>query len=81
MRATETPTVGECRVTSAGNVYRLDRIDGRWRYVRRVAADGSAELWDRDVTWRWSACQWEEGIPLVDGPKDEYPAWGHFAPR
>lgn len=83
MNATlERPTIGETRHTSAGNVFRLDRIEGPWRFVRRIA-DGtgrSEPLWDADITYRWHASQWEEGIPLVDGDASEFPHFGVFIP-
>lgn len=76
---TDTVTLGELRHTSAGNVYRLERIDGHWRYVRRVSNGTGGPLWDADVVYRWSACQWEEQLPLVGGDTSEYPHHGTFA--
>lgn len=79
-----TVQIGELRHSSAGNVYRLERIDGEWRYVRRVAKDAAFEggpLWDADILHRWHANQWEEQLPLVGGDTTGYPHFGIFAPR
>lgn len=77
------PRIGELRHTSAGNVYRLERMDGEKRYVRRVAAGPNVpdmELWDRGVVYCWHSSQWEEGIPLLNGDTSEYPHFGVFVP-
>ena len=73
-------TVGELRCSSAGNVYKLERIDGEWRHVRRVANGTGQELWDADVVYRWHSSQWEEGLPLVGGDTSGYPHFGKFIP-
>jgi hypothetical protein len=77
------PVVGELRHTSAGNVYRLERIEGEWRYVRRVSngTGGAGVLWDAGVVYRWHAQQWEEGLPLVGGDTSGCPHFGLFMPR
>lgn len=74
--------LGEVRVTSAGNVMRLERVDGPWRHVRRIGIHGEPdrELWDADVVYRWHASQWEGQIPLRGGPTDGYPHYGVFCP-
>lgn len=78
------PNIGELRVTSAGNVFRLERMQGEWRYVRRVSTGtllgNRLDHWDKDVVYRWHACQWEEGIPLLESDKSEWPHFGVFAP-
>lgn len=74
---TQSVQVGELRHTSAGNVYRLERIDGERRYVRRVS-NGTGE---GAVLERWMAYHWEEGIPLVGADTSEYPHFGVFSPR
>ena len=76
--------VRELRHTSAGNVYRLERIEGEWRYVKRVRTrhgNSPSREWDADVTYRWHSSQWEEGIPLLNGPTAEYPHFGVSSPR
>ncbi len=70
--------IGEERHSSAGNVYRLERIDGPWRYVRRVSNGTGEALWDAKVVYRWSACQWEGQLPLVGEDTSSYPAFGLF---
>lgn len=74
-------TLGELRHTSAGNVFRLEELDGRGHVgVRRVAIIGSEhntlDLWDHDVIWIWLLCQWES-LPLVGEQSDE-PSFGVF---
>ena len=71
-------TVGECRHSSAGNVYRLERIDGERRYVRRISNGTEEPLWDSDVVYRWHAHQWEEQLPLVGDDGHDYPHFGVF---
>ncbi len=75
------PTIGEQRYTSAGNVYRLERIEGEWRYVRRVSNGDGNRTWDAEIMYRWHSSQWEEGIPLVGSNPNAYPHFGIFAPR
>ena len=75
--------VGECRHSSAGNVYVLDRIyDPNHVGVRRVAngaGAGGASLWDAGVVYRWTSWQWES-LPLV-GQKSDDPTFGMFIGR
>ena len=76
--------LGELRHTSAGNVFRLEEFYGRSHVgVRRVAIIGdereALDLWDHDIVYRWSLCQWES-IPLVGEDTSEYPQFGVFAP-
>jgi hypothetical protein len=73
-------TIGELRHTSAGNVFRLEGIDGEYRRVRRISNGTNRPLWDADIVYRWHSSQWEEGIPLVGGDTGEYPHFGHFTP-
>ncbi len=73
--------VGECRHSSGGNVYRLERIDGWWRYVKRISNGTDEPLWDADITYRWHAHQWEEQLPLVGDDGREYPHFGAFVPQ
>lgn len=73
-------TIGERRVTSAGNVYELVRADGEWRSVKRVAKADGGPCWDAGMVYRWHSSQWEEGLPLVDGPTEGYPHFGVFMP-
>jgi hypothetical protein len=64
--------VGELRVTSAGNIYMLEKVQGPWRIVKRLGRAISlcplqlmeGPLWDECMPYRWHASQWEEGIPL-----------------
>ena len=72
---TETPTIGEERYTSAGNVFRLERMDGAYRYVRRIHPI------EEDRSYRWHESQWEEQLPLLGGPTTDYHHFGIFAPR
>ena len=71
--------IGEQRVSSCGNVYRLERIDAvnrlRVRRIRVIAdsffardmlARGESELWDRDVLYCWDYCSWDS-LSLVNG--------------
>ena len=69
------PTIGEQRHSSAGNRYQLERINGPWRYVRRLNGG-----WDKDVIYRWHASQWEEQLPLVGESGADYPFFGLFIP-
>lgn len=77
-------TIGELRHTSAGNIFELVSYDGRNAvHVRRVAVIGGPhapplELWDHDLTYRWTFCQWES-LPLV-GEKSDDPSFGLFCP-
>lgn len=66
--------VGELRHTSAGNVFRLERIDGPWRMVRRT----NHGAWDADVLYRWHATQWEEQLPIAGEDTSDYPFFGLF---
>lgn len=78
-----TVTVGEQRHSSVGNVYQLVRVDGPWRYVRRIAngTDNTEPLWDSDITYRWHAHQWEEQLPLVGDDGRDYLQFGLFVPH
>lgn len=67
----------EKRHTSAGNVFELVRVDGPWRYVKRVSNGTGGALWDADVVYRWHECQWES-IPLVGEDTSAYPHFGVF---
>lgn len=72
-------TIGEQRYSSAGNVFRLERIDdGRYPRIRRIGIVGQPgrELWDSDVLYRWLPEQWEE-LPLV-GERSDDPSFGSF---
>ncbi len=73
--------VGELRHTSAGNVYRLERVQGERRYVRRVSNGTGARPWDADVVWCWHAQQWEEQLPLVGEDTSTFPHFGVFLAR
>jgi hypothetical protein len=73
-------SVGELRRTSAGNIFRLEEFDGvNSCLVRRVGIVGQPdrELWDADMTYRWSFCQWES-IPLLGADTSDYPFFGKF---
>jgi hypothetical protein len=72
--------VGEVRHSSAGNVYRLERIKGERRGVRRISNGTGGKLWDADVLWWWHASQWEAQLPLVGGSTAGYPHFGVFIP-
>jgi hypothetical protein len=72
--------VGEVRHTSAGNQFRLERIDGAWRHVRRIANGIGSQLWDADVLYRWHASQWEEQIPLLGEDTSSFPCFSLFIP-
>lgn len=74
--------IGEIRHTSAGNVFRLEAFDGVNRCtVRRIGILGddrpTSELWDHDMTYCWSFCQWES-IPLLGADTSDYPFFGRF---
>ncbi len=75
---TDRAEVGELRHSSCGNVYRLERIDGQWRHVRRISNGTGQAPWDADTTWKWHSCQWEGQLPLVGGDTSGYPAFGIF---
>lgn len=70
--------VGELRHTSAGNVYRLERIDGERRFVRHIKAAPPFDLLNGVQEWR--SFHWEEQLPLVGGDTSEYPHFGVFVP-
>lgn len=75
--------IGELRYSSAGNVYRLERFDGRNLCgVRRVGLIGTendrADLWDYSIVYSWDYCQWDS-LPLL-GERSTEPSFGIFAP-
>ena len=76
----DTFAIGEYRHTSAGNIFRLEAFDGvNSCTVRRVGIVGqeNPQLWDADMTYRWTFCQWES-IPLLGADTSKYPFFGKF---
>lgn len=73
--------VGECRHTSSGRVYRLEKNIGPQLGVRcigKVGEAGSKQYSSEPVQW-WFPSSWES-IPLVGKDTSDFPHFGLFVP-
>ncbi len=70
--------IGECRHSSAGNVYRLAWYRGDRVGVVRISNGTGQPLWDAGEVWIWLDFQWDS-LPLV-GQKSHDPTFGLFIP-